>query len=80
MGSQHSIREQLADACMWPATDDQFGDEVKVGARIDLVSDARSDDRQNGRSAFTASIEPREQPIFPADHQTPDLTFAPVVC
>jgi hypothetical protein len=41
-----------------PSIHDEPRDEMKIGARIDLVRDSGRDDRQNIRGALGAVVEP----------------------
>ena len=38
------IREQLAEHFLWPTVHDELGDEVQVGARVEIVRDAGGND------------------------------------
>jgi hypothetical protein len=42
------IGEESAQPALGPTGDDELGDDVEVGSRIDVVRDARPDDREDG--------------------------------
>jgi hypothetical protein len=46
-----------------PSVHDAMNDEMQVGARVDVVRDARRDDGQDIAGALSPFIEPSEEPI-----------------
>jgi hypothetical protein len=58
-----------------PALHDEFGDEVQVGARVDVVRDARGDDTQYRRGALSALVHPGEKPVLPAENEPAQLAL-----
>src|SRR5580658_3313800 len=59
--------------------DNAVNDAVEIRARVDLVGDAGRDDREDVARARAASVEPREEPIFAAQNEPPELAFSSVV-
>lgn len=64
MRREHAIGEQVAELVLRPSVHDAMNDLVQVCAWIDVVGDARRDNRKNVRSALSAVIEPCEKLIF----------------
>jgi len=61
VGGDDAIGQKVAQLRLRPAVDDELGDQVKIGARIDVVRDASGDDAQDGSGAFATEIEPGER-------------------
>ena len=62
-----------------PSVHDAVNNLVQVRARVDVVRDARRDDRQDVRGTFAAFVEPCEQPVLATDHQASELALSAVV-
>jgi hypothetical protein len=56
-----------------------MNDLLQVGARVDVVRDARRDDRQDVARPLGAVVEPREEPVLAAEDETSQLAFATIV-
>lgn len=76
---EDAIGEQLTKPLLRPALNDEARDEMEVGARVDVVSDACGDDREDGGGALAAEVEPREEPIFATEDQPSKLALATIV-
>ncbi len=76
---EDAIGEELVEAGVSPTVDDELGDGVEVGARIDVVRDARRDDGEDARGTHRALVAPGEEPVFSAENETSELAFASVV-
>jgi hypothetical protein len=76
VSDQDPIREQLAELGLRPALDDEPGDEMQIRTRVDVVRDAGRDDREDGRGALAADVEPGEEPVSSAEDQPPELALA----
>ena len=74
---ENAIRQEVAEPGLRPSVDDELRDEMEIGAWVDVVGDARRDDREDARGALAAEIEPREEPVFTTDHEPPELALAP---
>jgi hypothetical protein len=57
---KHAIRQKVTKLGLWPAVHDAVNDPVQIGARVDVVSDAGGDDRQDIACTLPAFVEPRE--------------------
>ena len=79
MSDQDPIGEQFAELGLRPATDDEAGDEMQIGTRVDVVRDASRDDLEDGRGALAADVEPGEEPVSSAEDQPPELALATIV-
>jgi hypothetical protein len=66
MRGKHAVRKQLTELRVWPAVDNAMKHSMQVGARVDVVRDARRDDREDNGGAFGALVEPGEEPILAA--------------
>jgi hypothetical protein len=66
MRGKHAVRKQLTALRVWPAVDNAMKHSMQVGARVDVVRDARRDDREDNGGAFGALVEPGEEPILSA--------------
>jgi hypothetical protein len=60
---EHSVGQQVTELSLWPSVHNAVNDAVQVGARVDVVRDARGDNRQDIARALAAFVEPREKPI-----------------
>jgi len=58
---------------------DELRDHMQVGARVDVVRDARRDDREDVRGPLTADVEPGEQPVPSAEDQSSELALAAIM-
>src|SRR4029077_7485226 len=58
---------------------DAMNNLVQVCARVDVVRDARGDDRENVGRAFSAAVEPGEEPVLATENEAPELALASVV-
>jgi hypothetical protein len=79
MRGEHPIGEELAELGLRPSVHEELPYEMKVGARVDVVGDARRDDRQDIRRALGAFIEPCKEPVLPAEDEASQLALASVV-
>ena len=61
---EHAIWEQVAELVLRPSVQDAMNDLVQVRARVDVVGNARGDNRKNVCSALCAVIAPGEEPIL----------------
>lgn len=68
MSDQHAIGQEVTELRLRPPSHDELGHEVQVSARVDVVCDARGDDREDIPSAFSAFIEPSKEPVFSTDN------------
>lgn len=75
MSDQDPIGEQFAELGLRPATDDEAGDEMQIGTRVNVVRDASRDDQEDGRGALAADVEP----VSWAEDQPPELALATIV-
>jgi hypothetical protein len=57
---EHSVGQQVTKLRLGPSVDDAVNDAVQISARVDVVRDARGDDRQDIARAAAAFVEPRE--------------------
>ena len=71
MRREHAVGEQIAKLRLGPTADDEPGDEMQVGARVDVVRNAGGDDREDMSGALPAFIEPRKEPILTAMESSP---------
>jgi hypothetical protein len=55
--------EQVAEPVLRPSVHDAVDDLVRVGAQVNVVSDARCDNRENIPDALAAVVEPGEKPV-----------------
>ncbi len=62
-----------------PALDDELGDEVEVGARVDVVRDAGGDDGEDRGGALAADVEPGEEPVLATEDEPAQLALAAIV-
>src|SRR3970040_999773 len=74
-----AIEQQGAESRVRPSFEDELHDEVQIGAWLDVVRDARRDDREDVRGALAADISPREEPILSSEDELSQLAFASVV-
>jgi hypothetical protein len=79
VSGEHAIWEEFAELALRPALQDEFGDEVQVGARINVVRDARGDDTQDRRGAFSTFVHPSEEPVFPAENEPAQLALTAII-
>lgn len=79
MSESDAIGEQVAEIFLRSTMDDELGDEVQVGSRIEVVRDTGSDDREDRGSALATRIEPGEEPVFSSEDQAPQLALTPIV-
>lgn len=63
--------QELGVASTRPLLDDEPRHEVQVGARVDPLRDARTDDRQDRRRALAVEIPLDEEPILSAEDGRP---------
>ena len=54
-------------------------DTVKIGAWVDLVRDARRDDREDVAGAGAALVEPDKEPIATPEDQSSELAFSSII-
>jgi hypothetical protein len=52
---------------------------MQIGARVDIMRQARGDDRQDGRGALCPLIEPCEEPILTTENQSSELALATII-
>lgn len=74
-----TVGEEIAEPSLRPAVDEHRGDEVQIGARVDLVRDTGPDDREDLGGSFPAEVLSGEEPIAPAEYEFSQLTFDVVV-
>jgi hypothetical protein len=79
MRGDDPIGQELAQLSLRPAAHEQPRHQVEVGARVDVVGDAGCDDRQGGRGALAADVEPGEQPVLAAQNQWSELALEAIV-
>jgi hypothetical protein len=79
MRREHSVWEQVTNLCLGPSVHNAMNDAVKIGARVDVVRDARGNDRKDIAGACTALIEPGEKPIATSEDQSSELALASIV-
>ncbi len=63
VSGEDAIGQEVAQLRLRPIVNDELGDQVQVGARIDVVRDASGDDGEDGCGALSAEVEPGEEPI-----------------
>jgi hypothetical protein len=64
MRREHAVGEKLTEHVVGPSVHNATNDLVQIGARIDVVSNARRDNRENVSGALSAVVEPSEEPIL----------------
>ena len=74
-----SIGEQVSELGLGPSVDDEPGDEVEIGSRVDVVCDAGSDDGQDVGGALAAEVLPGKEPVFPSEDKPTELGLATIV-
>lgn len=79
MGTKHSVRQKVTKLGLGPSVHDAMNDEMQVGAWVDVVRDARGDDRQDMAGALAALVEPGKEPIATAQDQTSKLALSAIV-
>jgi len=52
---------------------------MQIGARVDVMGDASADDGENVGGAFSAEIEPGEEPLACSQNQSSELTLSSIV-
>jgi hypothetical protein len=65
---EHSVRQEVTELGVGPSVHDAVNDSVQIGARVDVVRDARGDDRQDIAGALAAFVEPCKEPIATTQH------------
>jgi hypothetical protein len=60
---EHTIRQKVTELGLGPPVHDAVDDAVQVGARVDVVRDARGDNRQDIACALAAFVDPGEEPM-----------------
>src|ERR1700678_431869 len=80
MRREHAVRQEITQLRLGPTADDEPRNEMQVGAWVDVVSNARSNDREDMGGALTPLIEPREEPVFSAQDKASKLALSAVVC
>lgn len=73
------IGQQVAELGVRPALNDESGDQVQVGARVDVMRDAGGDDGEDGSGAFAADVEPGEEPVLAAEDEATELALSTVM-
>lgn len=79
MQAEDAVREQVTQTRLRPAAQDQLRGAVEIRARVDVVSDAARDDRQDRGGALAAEVEPGEKPVFSTLDQPAQLALAAIV-
>ena len=79
MCREHSIRQKVTKLGLGPSVHDAMDDAVQVVTRVDVVRDARGDDRQDIAGPLAALVEPREEPIPTSQDQASELAFSAVI-
>lgn len=79
MSEGDPIWKQIAEPFLRKSVHDELGEEMQVGAWIEIVRDAGGDDAEDGCGAFAADVEPGEEPIFSAETEPAQLTLASVI-
>jgi hypothetical protein len=79
MFAHDAIGQQVAELRVGPSLEDELHDEVQIGARLDVVRDARGDDREDVRRALAADVAPREEPVLAAKDELSQLILAAIV-
>src|ERR1019366_6579386 len=68
MRGEHAVREKFAELRLRPPMHDAVNDAMEIRSRVDVVRDARRDDRQDVAGARTAFIEPCEEPVLASEN------------
>ena len=64
MRSEHAVGQEVSDLGLRPPMNNAVNDAMEIRAWVDIVRDARRDDREDVARARAAFVEPGEQPIF----------------
>jgi hypothetical protein len=79
MVRENSVGQQVTDLGLRPSVHNAVDDAVQVGARVEVVRDARGDNRQDIAGTLAAFIEPREEPVATTQYQASELTLSSVI-
>ncbi len=79
MSAAHPVGQQIAEFRLRPAVHDELGDEMEVGARIDVVRDAARDNRQDRGRSLATDVEPGKQPILSSQNKPTELALATIM-
>ena len=66
MRGEHAVGQKLSELRLRPPMHNAVNDTVQIRARVDVVGDARRDERQDIARTCAAFVEPREEPVFTA--------------
>jgi len=64
VGREHSVGQEITKLGLGPAMHNAVNDAMDVSAWVDVVRDARRDDRQDVAGARATLVEPREEPVL----------------
>ena len=79
IGREHAIWEQLANPGLGPSVHNAVNDAMEIGARVDVMGDARRDDREDIARARAALIKPDEEPVATSEDQSSKLALSSIV-
>src|SRR5258708_39209697 len=79
MRGEDSIREEFAKLGLGPAIDDEIGEQVEVGPRIDLMRDAACNNGEDGCGALATHGVVGKEPVAPSKNEPAQLTLTSII-
>ena len=79
VGEKPSIGQEVSQPRLRPSVHDKTSNPMQIGTRIHIVSNTRCYDREDMPCPLPTFIEPREEPILPAQDQPMQFPFASIV-
>lgn len=73
------VRQQIAEALIRKAVDDELRHAMQIRARVDPMGNAGAEDRKNGRGSLATKVPVGREPVFSPEHQGPQLALDAIV-
>jgi len=69
------VRQQIAEAIVRKAVDDELRHDMQICARVDPMGNAGTQDRENGGHTLATKIAVREQPVLSPEDEGSQLSL-----
>ena len=79
MKQANPVWQQIAEAIVRKAVDDELRHDMQIGARVDPMGNAGAQDRENGGRTLATEIAVREEPVLPSEDEGSQLALEAVV-
>lgn len=70
VGGEHAVWQEVSKLVLRPSVHDAMNDLVQVRTRVDVVGNARGDDREDVPGPLAAFVLPGEEPVLPAQDKS----------